>query len=434
LGKFAVADEEYGDFLQIYHDHVFVAKQPAYLLERHSPAAAPILIDLDMRYPLPVGRRYTRDNITQFMTQYAAAFHHFIIAEAPLRFYVHEIPSPLEASGKCKDGIHIVCTDIALKYEDMFVLRRFALDNNIIPSSFPGLSCPAEECFDESVIKRNNWFLYGSSKSAERVPYTVTACYVLDPDGTLTEEVARGSPMEYVSSFSIRAAAPSSYVIRPDATEEWATWTSICDSKPITKKKAKATAKVTAKATDEPASTDLVIMEDDIASVASHRSDTISKIMKQPGLVWEVAEVDDGYKLTHNSRRCLVATDVEHSTMGHSCVFVTDTAANITCFSHKSKRIPKTIATALWNMLSNKVLADDELTARYATMKEAFEQKTFRILDPPGYRALVNHKWVPYNRALLMDMNSGMFIDDDKKIFREIIQKTVGRRPWFASI
>jgi hypothetical protein len=406
LGKFAVADEEYGEFLQIYHDHVFVAKRPAYLLERHSPAAAPILIDLDLRYPLPVGRRYTRDNITQFITQYAAAFHHFIIAESPLRFYVHEIPSPLEAAEQCKDGIHIVCADIALKYEDLFVLRKFTLDNNIVESSFPGLTCSAADCFDESVIKRNNWFLYGSSKSLERQPYAVTACYVLDPDGTLTEEVARGSPMEYVSSFSIRAEAPSSYVIRPDATEEWATWTSICDSKPVTKKKAK-------KAT-QPI-TEIVTMGDDVESVASQRSDHISKIMKQPGLVWEVAEVDDGYKLTHNSKRCLVATDVEHSTLGHSCVFVTDTAANMVCFSHKSKRIAKPIATALWNMLSNKVVSDDELSSRYATMKEAFEQKTFRILDPPGYRALVNHKWVPYNRALLMDMNSGMFIDDEKK-------------------
>jgi hypothetical protein len=408
IGKYAVADEEYGDFLKIYHDHVFVDKHQAFLLERHSPTAAPILIDLDLRYPLtsPIQRGYDRDNITQFITQYTEALHHFIVVDSPLRFYVHEIPSPLEAKGQCKDGIHIVCPDIALKYDDLFVLRKFTLDNNIIQSAFPGLSCSAEDCFDESVIKRNNWFLYGSSKSSDRIPYTVTTCFVLDPDGTLTEESVRGSPMEYVSSFSIRAAAPSSYTIRPDIVEEWATWTSICDSKPVTKKKAK-------KAT-QPI-TEIVTMEEDLESIASHRSDHISKIMKQPGLLWEVTEVDDGFKLTHNSKRCLVAADTEHSTLGHSCVFVTDTAANMVCFSHKSKRIAKPIATALWNMLSNKVVSEDELTARYTVMKEAFEKKTFRILDPPGYRALVNNKWVPYNRALLMDMNSGLFIDDEKK-------------------
>jgi hypothetical protein len=73
------------------------------------------------------------------------------------------------------------------------------------------------------------------------------------------------------------------------------------------------------------------------------------------------------------------------------------------------------MAIALWNMLANKIVTEDELTARYKTMKVDFEKKTFRILDPPGYRTFVKDKWVSYNRALLVDMNSGLFVDDDKK-------------------
>jgi hypothetical protein len=400
VGKYHIDDDEYGEFLQAYHEYVFVAKRPAFLLERHSPTASPILIDLDFRYPLttPLQRAFTHTNITHFVSNYAAAFHRFIVFDSPLRFYVQQIPTPLIDKDQCKDGIHIVCPDIALKYEDLFVLRKYTLDNNIIISSFPGLTNTPTDCFDESVIKRNNWFLYGSSKSPERVPYSTATCFVLEPDGTLTEESARESPMEYVSTFSIRAAEPSPYTIRPDMVEEWNTWNAISDQKP-----------------KKTTTTTIVPYNDDTESVASHLSVHISKIIKHPGLVWEVLEVDDGYKLTHNSKRCLVATDTDHSTIGHSCVFVTDSAANLVCFSHKSKRLPKAIASALWNMLSNKTIVEDEMTARYTTIKAEFERKNFRILDPPGYMTMVGDSWVHYNRALIIDMNSGMFVDDEKK-------------------
>ena len=400
VGKYCVTEEDYGNFLHRYHDHVFVDKKPAFLLERHSPTASPILIDLDFRYPLttPLQRAFTHANIVTFVTQYATAFHRFIVSETPLRFYVHQIPAPLRVKDQCKDGIHIVCGDIALSYDALFALRKYTLDNNIVQSSFPGLLNDPADCFDEAVIKRNNWFLYGSSKAHDRPPYTVAACFVLDPDGTLTEEVARESPMEYVSQFSIRSDAPSEYTIRPDMAEEWNTWTSISDQKPVVKK-----------------ITDIVpFVGGDTESIGSHMSEHISKIIKQPGLTWEIQEVDDGYKLTHNSKCCLVAKEAEHSTLGHSCVFVTDAAANLVCFSHKSKRLPKTVATALWNMLSNKTDADD-LTTRYTGLKTEFERKTFRILDPPGYMALVGDSWIHYNRSLLIDMNSGIFVDDEKK-------------------
>lgn len=402
IGKYSIAEDEYGDFLRIYHDHVFLKKLPALLLERHSATASPILIDLDLQYPLtdPLTRVYTDTNIQQFVSQYAAALHRFIAFEEPLRFYVQQIPTPLANKGHLKDGLHIICPDIALTYDDLFTLRKYTLENSIIDTAFPGLLNPPTDCFDESVIKRNNWFLYGSTKP-ERIPYAVSTCFVLEPDGTFAEDHAVESTTQYVCTFSIRATEPSKYTIRPDMLEEWETWKAICDKKPVK--------------TKQP--TEIAIIPDaaDTESVASHLSDHISKLIKQPGLVWGVEEVDDGYKLSHNSKRCLVATDIEHSLVGHSCVFVTEAMANLVCFSHKSKRLSKPIATALWNMLSHKVVEADEFTARYAAMKTEFETKTFRILDPPGYMTLVNGKWIHYTRPQLIDMNSGHFLDDDKK-------------------
>jgi len=402
VGRYSVSDDDYDQFLRIYHDYVFVGKHPAHLLERHSPSASPILIDLDFRYPIPLRRNFSHANITAFITAYAAAFHRFIVYDSPLRFYVQQIPAPLIDKDLCKDGVHIVCPDIALKYEDLFVLRKYTLDNNII-ASFPGLTNTPSDCFDESVIKRNNWFLYGSSKSPERVPYSTTACFVLEPDGTLSEESVHKSSMEYVSMFSIRAAA-SSYIIRPEMIEEWATWKSICDQKPAKEKeKPKAITAV------------LVPTHDDADSVSTHRSEQISKLIKQPDLLWEIHEEGDGYKLTHNSYHCLVKKGHEHSSLNHSCIFVHEHNANMFCPSHLLKQLPKPIARALWNMLSNKITGEDELTTRYAALKAEFEQKNFRILDPPGYMTFVNSKWIHYFRAQLLDVNSGIFLDDDKK-------------------
>lgn len=411
VGKYYVADEDYGDFLQVYHDHVFTQRQPAHLLERHSPVAAPILIDLDLHYAVsdpPFERTYTSENIQHFVNEYAKIFHRFIAYENPIRFYVHTIPTPIHDAthGRFKDGIHIICPDINMHYDDMFALRKYVLDNTTaITGAFHGISNTPNDCFDDSVIQRNNWFLYGSTKSLDRKPYVVSTCYILEPDGAFYEEPASETTAEYVVTFSIRAAEASTYTIRSDVAEEWNTWKSICDKKP----KAKTTETAIVKATG-PA--------DDTDSVVSHLSEHISKIIHQPGLTWEVAEEGDGYKLTHNSKRCLVATDVEHSSLGHSCVFVTAAVANLVCFSHKTKRLPKPVATALWKMLAGETASTshDAITERYSLVKSQFERGVFRILDPPGYMVQVCDKWIHYTRAQLIDMNSGVFVDEEKKI------------------
>jgi hypothetical protein len=67
----------------------------------------------------------------------------------------------------------------------------------------------------------------------------------------------------------------------------------------------------------------------------------------------------------------------------------------------------QTGATRDWN--------DPELLAAYEVRKVEFEKKTFRVLNPPGYMVLVDDTWVHYSRQQLMDMNSGLFLDEEKK-------------------
>jgi len=405
IGKYAVSDDDYGIFLELFYQHCFIAHRPAHLLERHSTDASPILVDLDFRWTPAdtIVRRYTDDAIGQFVHALASALHRYIALDEEIRFFVQETPAPRIENAQLKDGIHIVCPDIAMRYEDLFALRRYLLEQHIIESCFPDLLNSPTDCLDESVIKRNNWFIYGASKNPVRPPYRVTRCFVLSPDGDISEEAVAMSAQELICTLSIRCpSGPTEYIIRPDMAEEWYTWKALCDKKqppPTT------TTKIT----------DIVHVADDTESINSHMSDSISKIIHRPGLVWTIEEENDGYKLTHNSKRCLVETDYEHSTLGHSCVFVKATGANLVCFSHKSKRLPKVVATALWRALCGD---DDPSVAeeRYHTLKTEFERNVFRILDPPGYVVNVDGKRVHYTRAQLIDMNSGVFIDDDKKV------------------
>lgn len=407
-GKYFVSDDDYGEFLFVYFNHVFERGMSASLLERHPPEASPLLIDLDFRFPKPVERQYTDEQIHLFISAYTEAIHHFIIRDKPLRFFIQETPAPqLDVSKDlCKDGLHIVCPDLIMKYEDIFTLRKYVLDTDIIKTAFPGNQMEAKDCLDESVIQRNNWFMYGSTKP-DRKPYAVTKCYVLELDGILTEDDSTVTSMEYLSELSIHINTVSVYSIRPDTQEEWTTWASLSDIKPTKTKKQKT----------EPKADIIPYTIEDNESVSTHRSEQISKLMKQPDLIWEVHEEGDGFKLTHNSKQCLVERGHEHSMLNHSCIMVNTTQAVMVCFSHKKKKLPHDTYLALWNMLrNNEIDKKDDIEERYEVLKVAFEQTHFRILDPPGYMSLISDTWIHYNRSLLIDMNSGLFIDEDHKV------------------
>ena len=393
LGKYYISDEDYPTFLQLYDSHVFSNHSPAHLLERHAPDASPILIDLDFRYSTETSQRvYTADSIKQFVGQYASLIHTFIDrGNDELRFYVQETPGPRIEKGVLKDGIHIVCPDIRMRYDDIFKLRILYLREKHLSDCFSYLANTPEDCFDISVIQRNNWFLYGSSKTPERQPYIVSRCFVLDPDGSVAEEPTSSlSPTMLLTMFSIHNTTPSDYSVRPEKHQEW-------DILSLSAPPPSA---------PPPPSLPPPSHPEDNASVLSER---INDIINYEGLVWNVTQNNDGFKLTHNSKRCLVVPNHEHSDLNHSCLLVSEHCANLHCYSHPLKRLPKKVATALWKYLTP---SNDD---RYDTLKTAFEQNVFRVLDPPGYMVRICNKWVHYTRTQLIDMNSGIFIDDDKK-------------------
>lgn len=341
LGCYYVPLEEYEEFLSLYEKHVWNERNPSSLLERHS-TYTPLLIDLDFRYKIDTKERpFDVETIKKFLKTYASAFYHFFSYSKPLRFFVLLKPEMIRENDVTKDGIHIVCGDVSLEYTVPHVLRKYTLEQNIL-GCFTKIVNTYEEVFDESVIQRNNWFLYGATKP-NREPYTVDYCFLCYPDGRVEESDWEENEKDFLRLFSLqigRNVNPTPLTIIPDSVAEWKMWESIVcgnneglPSKPTHKR---------------------VKKEEDSGSMCSHLSDGITKtkILKMKGLSWEVSECDEGYKLAHNTKDCLVVQGVNHSELGHSCVFVQRTHTIMSCFSHKTKKVPKAKGDALWRLLT----------------------------------------------------------------------------------
>lgn len=355
MGTYFVPDTDYEGLLSLFHSHVCIEKRESSLLEKHSEFT-PILIDLDFKYDsADVTRVFTQDNIRLFVSMYAKAFFHFFDWKEPVRFFVQLKSGPILENGKKKDGIHIVCPDISLRYTIPFTLREYLLEQNIIDQCFPHVVNPAADVFDKSVIQRNNWFLYGASKPGKEA-YAITSCLLARPDGGIEETTWEETGVDCIRLFSLQhgRTVESRIRHREDVKDEWNTWESIASpSQSGTKHRKPIVAEIKQN-----------LIEKDDRSVTS---EGISKLLKLDGMTWEVSEMDNGYKLSHNTLRCLVMGDVDHSTPGHSCIFVQRTHANAFCFSHNTKKLSNPLSGALWKLLANEhteELIDDVYACR----------------------------------------------------------------------
>jgi P4 family phage/plasmid primase-like protien len=246
MGKFSIPEEEYDDFLELVHEHVFEKGRACSLLEKHR-AQGPILIDLDFRYAAggPLRRRFTDEHLRQFVAAYADAFAHFFEpTEDPLQFFVMVKPAPEAEPAKDihKDGVHIVCPTVTLTPEVQYAIRGWLLQNSVIERIFEstGMTNEPQDCLDISVISRNNWFLYGACKP-NKAWYKVEKVYAAtvpddDDDGnvpTLSVDMLEEVPVdswddkETLKLLSIRKGhdSVSPVTLRTGAAE--ADWTQL---------------------------------------------------------------------------------------------------------------------------------------------------------------------------------------------------------------
>jgi hypothetical protein len=403
-GIYNIPSSEYDTFLSLYYKYVFEERKVSGLLERHH-TYSPILIDLDFRYSSDTKDRcFDESHVTQWLKIYSTAFYQFFDYKEPLRFFVMFRPEMTREEDIVKDGIHIVCGDLSLPIPILKTLRKYTLEKRIM-EMFADRSNLDDDAFDEAVIERNNWFLYGAGKQDKPV-YCVDYCFLCYPDGRIESVDWDEDDKMFIRLFSLQCERdiPTSLTIRPELRDEWNTWESIALENRAAKSK---------KAIVEIVHVNPGI--DDGASTCSHLSEGICKILKNSAFNWNVEEYEEGYKLVHDQKDCLIVENVKHGMNGHSCIFVQKTHAIMSCFSHKTKAIPRTKASLLWKLLTNEKDEKNLAQSAYEERKRIFEERNFRVLKPPGYMTCIDNSWIHYTRQQLIDMNSGIFLDDEKK-------------------
>lgn len=173
-GKYFIKDEDYDKFLELAYNFIFTSKKPktqaCSLLEKHRENG-PLLIDLDFRYnPVgPLERRFSEDNLLDFIIEYVSAIARFVDIsklEEDLVFYVMNKPNAEHDGKQHKDGVHIQCSNITTDPKFQYAIRGYLLQKETIERIFgeTELTNKAYDCFDASVIHKNNWFLYGACK------------------------------------------------------------------------------------------------------------------------------------------------------------------------------------------------------------------------------------------------------------------------------
>ena len=354
-GKYRIEDSELPTFYSL------ISSTPGahHILERHNEnGVGPLLIDLDFEYadePRFHSRQYKRNEIDKFVEAIHNGVTHFFGAQDGIEYVVSEKPAPtIETGIRVKDGIHILGRGLYMTYADQHKLRLYLLEKHALQTSFSTehVQNLIEAVYDKAVIETNCWYLLGCSKP-ERDPYLPTIAY----EGAELTRRNVGRDTFSIQELSIRNAGEAIAVL-VEREREWSAYKEKIPKKRCVKKKPSE---------DPVPHTISHVMDDDSATIRTGVSESISKILKTRGLTWQICDCDGGFQLKHNANECLVAPEYTHSQLGHSCVFVQRGCATLSCFSHKTKKVPKAKGAALWRLLTegeDEILIDDLYACR----------------------------------------------------------------------
>tara|TARA_Y100000310_G_scaffold339980_1_gene434347 strand:+ start:1085 stop:3802 length:2718 start_codon:yes stop_codon:yes gene_type:complete len=187
MGSYYIRDDQREKFNELYYRYVFEEGKKAFLTEKHREIA-PILIDLDLKFtPDKKARQYTDDHIRKTILAYREFLQKYVDFEIEEQYYafVFEKTKPVLSKNKknkiIKDGIHIMFPYLNLEYPLQFMMREHVIKK--CPEIFGDIDLfnSYDDVVDESVIRRNNWLMYGSRKpdryGIEQESYKLTKIY-----------------------------------------------------------------------------------------------------------------------------------------------------------------------------------------------------------------------------------------------------------------
>lgn len=202
----------YKKFISFYKK-AFIQGIPLSLCEKHMEQA-PILIDLDFEKITSSVRKYDKsDDLIPESKSFTKHIYKINSIETFIKLYIEELIPYIDTKDlryvdiyvqekqyavnivthkidngqkqittKIKDGVHIIIPDIVTCPELQFILRNKFIEKYGNIFNKYGFSKKMNDIFDEAVIKRNNWLMYGSSKRLDDYDqvYYVTNIYKYD--------------------------------------------------------------------------------------------------------------------------------------------------------------------------------------------------------------------------------------------------------------
>ena len=212
-GKWVIPDGDYPKFLDLMNDYLFVkrGRPMAFVEQPRKGEPKPLLIDLDFQYPSERGlvRTFTPEQIRSFCQLLVNGLQIFFgVADYEyLRFFVTLRPGPYNSGQVRKDGVHIMCADLALSDEKQKVIRNWMLSQTAIAKCFPetGYTNTPAEIYDESMTRKQGWIFYGESKP-NIPPYALKHVFKYLPatDAWEDEEETAYSSRELIELLSVR--------------------------------------------------------------------------------------------------------------------------------------------------------------------------------------------------------------------------------------
>lgn len=217
MGSYYITGDKQEEFNASYIDAMNEGIN-LYITEKHRDVS-PVLIDLDFRQET-IERLYNDDMIVKFLNALKNQINAYVDCQ-DMTFYVMEkgIEARPNKSGGYKDGLHIVVPNVVTKPDIQYIIRNNIIKNNMNDIFGTTFTNKYDDIYDEAVIKKNNWFMYGSKKPDEEYAWVVSKVY----DKDLNEIDNDKTDAELVELLSIRNKFDANK-IKSDKVEEVNQW------------------------------------------------------------------------------------------------------------------------------------------------------------------------------------------------------------------
>lgn len=204
-GSYYIRNDDMEKFHELYKN-AMTNDCGLFMTEKHRDIS-PVLIDFDLRFKTDViDRQYTVDMMRDVIQTYIEEITKIIEVPDSIEVYLMEKPKPVlvEKKNIVKDGVHIIIPNIVTRPSVQLMVRKNIMKKIDGMMKSMKYTNKIDDVFDEQVIYKNNWQMYGSRKPNSE-PYKVTHHWSYDTKTLqFNENALLENDSDYVDILSIR--------------------------------------------------------------------------------------------------------------------------------------------------------------------------------------------------------------------------------------